>query len=149
MTALTANLVFQTLIMATGAQPYAEAYKTTEETGKPLLVLVGADWCPGCVTMKKSTLARMEKLGKLKQVSYSVINTDHDPTTANQVMRGSSIPQLVLFEKTPSGWKRSQITGAVSEGDVEAFIGRAVEQQARLARQRAATKRAEVSGGGQ
>ena len=54
MTGLAANLVFQTLIMATGAQPYAEAYKTSEETGKPLLVLVGADWCPGCRRVQQS-----------------------------------------------------------------------------------------------
>lgn len=149
MTGLTANFVLQTLILATSAQPYPEAYKKTEETGRPLLVLVGADWCPACQTMKQRTLAKMEKQGKLKQVSFSVINTDHEPAVSRQVMRGSSIPQLVLFEKTADGWKRSQITGAASEGDIETFISRAVQQFAKLEKQKSTTTKSANAGGGQ
>lgn len=147
MTALTANLVFQTLILATGAQPYPEAYKNVEQTGRPLLVLVGADWCPACQTMKQSTMAKMEKTGRLKRVEFSILNTDQESTLSRRVMQGSSIPQLVLYEKTGSGWRRTQITGAASEGEVEALISRAVEQQARLAKQRAA-KTTQMGGGG-
>ena len=147
MTGLTASFVLQTLVLATGAQPYPEAYKTTEETGKPLLVLVGADWCPACEVLKKQTLVKMEKKGKLKQVAFSVVNSDKEPAISRQVMRGNSIPQLILFEKTPNGWKRSQITGGASETEVEAFISRAVEQFARLEKQKATSKTS--AGGGQ
>lgn len=150
MTALTANLVFQTLILATGAQPYPEAYRQADETNRPLLVLVGADWCPACRTMKHSTLARMEKVGKLKQVEFTILNADHDSGLSSQIMRGSSIPQLVLFEKTATGtWRRSQITGGASEGEVEALISRAVEHQARLEKQRGAAKVETAGGGGE
>lgn len=149
MTGLTASFVLQTVFLATGAQPYPEAYKNTEETGRPLLVLVGADWCPACEVMKKNVLAKMEKQGKLKQVSFSIVNADREPAISRQVMRGSSIPQLILFEKTASGWKRSQITGGASEGDVETFVSRAVEQFARLEKQKAANTKPAESGGGQ
>lgn len=148
MTGVTASFVLQTLILATGAQPYPEAYKTTEESGRPLLVLVGADWCPACEVMKKQTLAKLEKEGKLKQLSFSIVNADKEPAISRQVMRGSSIPQLILFEKTASGWKRSQITGGASQGDVEAFISRAVEQFARLEKQKAANPKPTASSGG-
>jgi thioredoxin-like negative regulator of GroEL len=130
MTGMTAAFVLQTIMLTTGAQPYAEAYRSTETTGRPLLVLVGADWCPACQTMKHGTLARMERSGKLGRVAYSIVNTDQESRVANQVMRGSSIPQLVLFTKIGKGWQRTQLTGAQSEGEVEALIGRAIQLQA-------------------
>lgn len=127
MTGLTTSLVLQTLVLVTGAQPYSEAYKSSVEgEGRPLLVLVGADWCPACQTMKTSTMVRLEQSGKLRGVAYTVINSDRQSKLAQKIMRGSSIPQLVLFERTASGWRRSQLTGGQSEATIEAFISKAV-----------------------
>lgn len=125
MPGLTANLVLQTLILATGSggPSYADAYHDTATTGRPLLVLVGADWCPACRAMKSSTMANMQRHGKLRQVAYAVVNTDHDQTLASQLMQGSSIPQLVLFRRTDRGWQRSRLIGAHSEEQIESFIG--------------------------
>lgn len=127
MTGLTATVALQALILATGASPYKDALKTTEDTGRPLLVLVGADWCPACHAMKNSTMPRLESTGKLRGVAYTFVNTDRDSDLAGKLMRGSSIPQLVLFEKTPAGWRRAQLVGAQSEAQVQAFIRSAVE----------------------
>ncbi|MEQ8788398.1 MAG: thioredoxin family protein [Pirellulaceae bacterium] len=131
MTGLTTSLL---LVLATGAQPYDKAYETVQSDGQPLLVLVGADWCPACQTMKSSTMARLEQKGKLQGVAFTVVNSDRQSSLAQKIMRGSSIPQLVMYEKTEKGWQRTQLTGGQSEGQIEAFIARAVSRsQERIA----------------
>src|SRR5688500_16815352 len=82
MLGLSAGVVLQISLIATGAQPYNEAQKSASETGQPLLVLVGADWCPGCRTMKHSVMTRMESRGSLAKVDYAIVNTDADPGLA-------------------------------------------------------------------
>lgn len=132
MNGLAATVLLHAALMTTGAQPYEEAFKEHEQSGKPLLVLVGADWCPACVTMKTGTLARMERTGKLKKVAFSVLNTDHDGKIAGRVMRGGTIPQLVMFTRNAEGkWDREQLTGAQSEQAVERMISEAVTRTAK------------------
>ena len=133
MTGMAATVLLQAALLTTGAQPYEDAFKEHETTGKPLLVLVGADWCPACVTMKTGTLARMERGGKLRKVAFSVINTDRDERVAGQVMRGGTIPQLIMFTKTADGkWDRQQLTGAQSEQQVEKLISEGVARTAQV-----------------
>ena len=134
MTGLAATMLLQAALLTTGAQSYEEAFKEHEASGKPLLVLVGADWCPACQTMKNGTLARLERSGKLKNVAFSMINTDREQKLARGLMRGGSIPQLILFNKTEKGWERQQLTGAQSEQTVQDLIGDAVERQAKAAK---------------
>lgn len=131
MTGLAATVLLQAALLTTGAQPYDEAFKDHEQNGKPLMVLVGADWCPACVTMKTGTLARMERSGKLRKVAFSVLNTDRDSKVAKSVMRGGSIPQLIMFTRNAEGkWDRQQLTGAQSEQAVEAMVTEAVTRTA-------------------
>ena len=123
------SLVLQAAVLAGGAQPYDAAFQQAQENNRPLLVLVGADWCPGCVTMKRNVMPRMAQNGKLRNVNFAEVNTDMDPAVASRLMRGGSIPQLIVFAKTPRGWYREQITGATSEAGVQALIKRAEQVQ--------------------
>ena len=142
MTGLAATVLLQAALLTTGAQPYEEAFKDHEESGKPLLVLVGADWCPACVTMKTGVLSRMERSGKLKRVAFSVLNTDRDSKLAKGVMRGGTIPQLIMFTRNADGeWNREQLTGAQSEQAVETLVAEAVTRQSK---KESVTKQASV-----
>jgi thioredoxin-like negative regulator of GroEL len=133
MTGLAATVLLQAALLTPAAQPYEEAFKDHENNGKPLLVLVGADWCPACVTMKTGTIARMERNGKLRRVAFSILNTDRDGKVAGKVMRGGSIPQLIMFTKNSKGeWERQQLNGAQSEQAVESLIDEAVARQAKV-----------------
>ena len=123
------SLVLQAAVLAGGAQPYDVAFQNAQENNRPLLVLVGADWCPGCVTMKRSVMPRLAQSGKLNGVNFAEVNMDHNPKVASRLMRGGSIPQLIVFAKTPKGWHREQITGATSEAGVQALIQRAERVQ--------------------
>ncbi len=129
MSGLAIGLVLQAALLTGGADTYETALKAAQENGQPLVVLIGADWCPGCVTMKTSTMPSLVKAGKLKGVNYVTINYDQNPTLARKLMQGNSIPQLVVFSKTEKGWHREQITGATSGGAVTGLIQRAVAVQ--------------------
>jgi len=119
---LTLNVILSAAALGAGSQDYATAFKQTEETGRPLVILIGADWCPGCRTMKYSTLPELEKKGGLNKVAFAYVNTDQDSALAGKLMKGGSIPQLVMFRKTGEGWTRKQLTGAQSTDRVEAFL---------------------------
>jgi thiol:disulfide interchange protein len=45
---------------------YEVAYQQAQKERKPLLVLVGADWCHACKTMKTDTIVPMKEAGQLK-----------------------------------------------------------------------------------
>ncbi len=106
---------------------YEEAYRQSQANGLPLVVLVGADWCPACQTMKEDVLTRMLRSGKMSRVNYAVVNFDREREVASKLMRGNSIPQLIVFRKTgEKTWSREQITGAANEKKVLAMIDKAV-----------------------
>jgi thiol-disulfide isomerase/thioredoxin len=112
------------------ALSYPTAVKDAQAKQQPLLVLVGAQWCPGCQTMKQSVLPALARSGGLERVSYATIDTDREPQVAGRLMRGGAIPQLIVFSRQPDGaWHREQITGAASEREVQSLIARAWDAQ--------------------
>ena len=129
MTSLTLSTVLQLSLLSTGADTYAQAHKINAETGRPIVVLIGAEWCPGCRTMKDSVMPKLAKKGLLKKVAYAQVNTDKEGKLARNMMRGNSIPQLVMYRKTEEGWKRSSLVGAQSADDIEAFIQAGLEPE--------------------
>lgn len=130
MNSIVLTALLQVSLLATGADSYDQAYQVTQETGKPLVILVGADWCPGCQTMRNTVMPQVASRGDLKNVSFAHVNTDRDGTLARQLMSGNLIPQLVMYTKTESGWKIDRLVGAQSPEAVEAFLGRAAPAQA-------------------
>jgi hypothetical protein len=78
--------------------------------------------------MKYTTIPQLEKQGGLRDVSFAIVNTDDDRELAGRLMRGGSIPQLVMYHKTADGWKREQLTGAQSPSSVQSFLAKAADQ---------------------
>lgn len=115
-----------------GAQPmsYSDAYKLNEETGKPLVVLIGADWCPACQVMKRTTMPQVAKDGVLGDVAFATLDADRDGQVATQMMKGGPIPQLLMFRKTADGWKQERLIGAQSPAKVVAFLRRGIQAAA-------------------
>jgi thioredoxin-like negative regulator of GroEL len=121
------NLLLQAATIAAPGRDYATAYYETARTGRPLVVLIGADWCPGCQQMKYTAIPELEKKGGLSKVAFAYVNTDQQSSLAGKLMQGSSIPQLIMYQKTDLGWKRQQLTGAHSVSDIQAFLAQATE----------------------
>ena len=112
--------------MASPADSYRDAYQAMQQSGRPIVVLVGAGWCPACRTMKSEVIPALENHGTLNHVEFAYVDTDQQRPLARRLMQGGSIPQLVMYHKTESGWKLGRIVGARSAETVAAFIDRGV-----------------------
>src|SRR5687768_11420210 len=65
---------------------YAQAHKVTAETGRPLVILVGADWCSACRRMKQDAMPEVAQRGLLNKVSFAVVNTDREGPLAKKLI---------------------------------------------------------------
>ena len=127
---LAAVLIIQQAIFAANPISYQAALKDAQVQHRPLLVLVGATWCPGCQTMKQTVMPGLQREGGMREITYTTVDADSDRDVASQLMRGSSIPQLIVFAKQPDGkWHREQITGETNAAQVKSLIARAVAAQ--------------------
>jgi len=129
MSTLALGILFSlSALTTTGDQTYATAYQTAiNDSSRPLVVLVGADWCPACQAMKSSVLPQVQQQGGLNNVAFAMVNVDRDSTIAKGLMEGGSIPQLVMFVKTDKGWSRRQLTGNQSVSAVQGFVAQGVD----------------------
>lgn len=129
MLGITLAVLLQASVVGEARTDYTTAFKAAEETGKPMLVLVGTDWCPACVTMKQSVIPRLQRAGRLRGVVYTEVDADAQPRIANRIMSGGGYPQLALYRKTKDGWRRQLLVGAQSESTIETLVDRALEAQ--------------------
>jgi thioredoxin-like negative regulator of GroEL len=124
--------VMQTSVL--GAEPlsYDDAYRASRAEGKPLVVLVGADWCGACRVLKNSALPQVAKDSVFGEVAFTVVDTDKDRELAQQVMDPGTIPQLIMYHKTAEGWQRSKLSGSQSPGAIISFLRRGIQAAANL-----------------
>jgi thioredoxin-like negative regulator of GroEL len=105
---------------------YEEAFAKSERQGKPLLVIVGAGWCAPCQAMKRDTIEPMLK-ADLDNVAACYIDKDERPELAKQLMRGETLPQLIIFRKDRTGWKRFGLLGSQDRRRVLELVRRAIQ----------------------
>lgn len=115
--------LLQTVVLsASPTMTYDQAYAETEKTGKPLVVLVGAEWCGACRTMKNSALPQVAQNEVFQNVSFALVDTDKQQEIAKQVMQGGSIPQLIMFQRGADGWTQQRLVGAQSPAAIIKFL---------------------------
>ena len=129
MTSLTLSAAIQIALLGTAAgadTSYATAHQRTAKTGQPLVVLVGAKWCPACVQMKRNVVPHLQSQGSLNQVSYAEVDLDRQRELGRLLTEGGPIPQLLMYRKTKIGWKLRRIIGSQSVDKVDRFIAEGV-----------------------
>ena len=146
MTSLTLATLLHVSVAAVGAHSYSDAHRATTKTGKPMVVMVSAEWCGPCQKMVKTVLPQVRSHGLLKRVSFAIVNVDREKTLARKLIGGGPVPQLVMFRRTNKGWLRRRLVGAQNTKAVETFIkqGIAADEVAKKApdkdKQKQATK---------
>ena len=139
MTSLTLATVLQASILAVAgssgtavkpADDYATAREQTTKTGKPIVILVGAEWCPACVEMKQKVMPEIRKRGILRRVAFANVNLDRQGKLAKQLTGGGPIPQMIMYRKTRKGWLRRELIGGQSPKTVEDFINSGIKLDA-------------------
>lgn len=108
---------------------YAAAYYQSQQTKRPLVVLVGAKWCPACQRLEREAFPRLHDAGILKKAVIAVVDYDEEPRIAQELTRGGPIPQLFVFHPTEEGWKGQRIIGYRSPEAVVSFVTQAIESE--------------------
>ena len=120
------TIVLQAAVLATSAETYSEAHKATTEKGYPLVVVVGASWCPACQEMKASVIPELKRHGVLHDVAFAQVDLDEEQQLGTQLTAGGPIPQVVVYRKTPLGWRLRRLIGGHDVRTVENFIAQGV-----------------------
>jgi thioredoxin-like negative regulator of GroEL len=108
-------------------QNYEEAYKQSISEHKPLMVVVGAPWCPACNVLKETTIRSMAQTGELDDVSLAVVNRDEDPELAKKLTAGERmLPQIIVYTNDHGSWKRRKLLGFQPKQPVRQLIRRAL-----------------------
>jgi thioredoxin-like negative regulator of GroEL len=121
-TSLTLAALLHLSVVAVGPHNYADAHRTTTKTGKPMVVMVSAEWCGACQQMEKTVLPQIRKHGLLQKVSFAIVNVDRERTLARKLIGSGPVPQLVMYRRNGQGWLRRRLVGGQSPEAVEEFI---------------------------
>lgn len=127
MTSLSLAVILQMSLLASGDESYAEAHKQVIQSGGPMVVMVTADWCPACQTMKTSVLPEVRQHGILRKVAFAIVNVDREQELGKKLSAGGPIPQLLMFRRGPDGWRLRRLVGGQSTETVEEFINQGVQ----------------------
>ncbi|MEN6494834.1 MAG: thioredoxin family protein [Thermoguttaceae bacterium] len=122
MASLVLTAALQAALLVVPETDYSAAYQKSVDTGRPLVVLLGADWCPACMTMKNSVIPAVTQQGGLKEVEFTYVDVDRQSKLANLLSRAQAIPQLIRFERKPTGWVSGMLLGAQTPEQVTSFV---------------------------
>jgi thioredoxin-like negative regulator of GroEL len=122
MTTMSFTVILHLSLALTGADGYAEAHKIVTETGKPMVVMIGADWCPACQVMKCQVIPEVRHRGLFRRVVFTAVNVDHDRELGQKLVANGPIPQLVMYRRTAWGWRVRRLVGSQSVEAVQTFI---------------------------
>lgn len=128
MVSLLLAVVLGSVTSASLKTDYAEAYKESVAQDKPLMVVVGAPWCPACNVLKQNTIGPMADSGELDQVSVALLDRDSNPELVKQLTKGEKmLPQIIMFTRTGTGqWKRHHLKGYQPQQPVRSMIRSAI-----------------------
>jgi thiol-disulfide isomerase/thioredoxin len=121
------TIVLQAALLATAGETYSEAHKATTEKGCPLVVVVGASWCPACQQMKESVIPEVKRHGLLRNVAFAQVDLDEERELGAELTDGGPIPQIVVYRKTPLGWLLRRMIGGHDVKSVEEFIVKGID----------------------
>lgn len=122
---VSAALVFAAFSGINSSKPvdYKTAYQRAQEDGRPLLVLVTAEWCPPCQMMKKTTIPALVESNGFSDVHFATVDLDRNPVDARNIIGTRGVPQLVLYEQKEGRWQTRILSGYQNVSSVEAFLG--------------------------
>lgn len=105
---------------------YSFAFRQSIETQQPLVVIVGAQWCPACRKLENEVIPQIKEMGLLKRISLAIVDYDAETKIAQQLTRGGPIPQVLVFWKQDNVWKSDRLVGYPSQKAVLSFVQSAV-----------------------
>ncbi len=103
-------------------ETYADAYRVSVDSKRPMLILLTAKWCAPCRAFKADVLEPMRLRNEFKPFVFVEIDIDGDPANAKQVMDEIRVPQLVILSSMLDRPERE--FGSISRERVIGFLRR-------------------------
>lgn len=103
-------------------ESYNSAYTTAAKENKPLVVMVGAKWCPACQQMDKYVIPIARQRGLFQKVVYAHVDVDVDREDGQKLAAGGSLPQFIVYQKRPEGWFSNKLIGYRTIEEIETFM---------------------------
>ncbi len=128
MTSLILATAIHLTLAADISETYADAHRQTIETGCPMVIMVGAEWCPACKQMENTVIPQARKRGLLGRVAFALVDLDRDRDLGRKLTAGGPIPQLIAFRRTTHGWEHRKLIGGQTLEKVEEFINEELAQ---------------------
>jgi len=95
-------------LLSLGQMDYDAARLDSDANGKPLVVVVSATWCGPCQKLK-GTIKQLQSEKELEGINYTTVEIEEPVGRA--LASGTSIPQIVIFQKVDGEWTRERIRG--------------------------------------
>jgi thiol-disulfide isomerase/thioredoxin len=109
-------LVASQFAFSANAGEYEDACLKAAREGKPLVVIVSAEWCAACVDLKQNVIEPMKK-GELKDAVVVVVDYDKQPNEAAKNMKGEKLPQVAIY-RFKKAWERVHEVGKLSRSRI-------------------------------
>ncbi len=101
----------------------AAAIEESSETGRPVIALATADWCPPCQALKRGALVDVRVASLLDARAIPVyVDVDEHPEEARQ-LGAASIPTTYVIR---NGEITAKVTGALSPDDYLGWLERSI-----------------------
>ncbi len=114
--------VLTVLFAQEGPLVYREAYRLAVEQNRPLVVLVGAEWCPACKLMERQLFPFLKQRKLFGKIAFVVVDLDRDRKLGYQLVGDGPIPQLLVFRRLGNSWRMLRIIGVHDPTVVENHI---------------------------
>jgi thiol:disulfide interchange protein len=105
-----------------GWQDYAAAYEEMQRTGRPMVVLVTAQWCPPCQLLKHNVLPDPRITHVLKGFACALVDVDAEPKLAQKLGGGQGVPFIAVYAPDEDGYQRRTIRGYQSVEALTRFL---------------------------
>ena len=121
MNILTLAVVMQASVVTFELQSYQNVYRNVIDNQRPFVVIIGADWCHACQQLKQKTVPEVANEGGFKGVEVAYVDFDRDAELAKKLMKGTSIPQVVRYQRHGKKWDFERLSGVPSRQALTSF----------------------------
>ncbi len=122
MNSLVLAIAMQCCVLANQPTSFEQAYRMAVEFDQPLLIVVGAEWCPACLVLKDQVIPQVEQTGALDNVVYFYVDFDRQQSLARKWMKGNMVPQLIRADWQGDRWEYQRYSGTPSPQGVQQFM---------------------------
>ncbi|MEQ8769823.1 MAG: thioredoxin family protein [Phycisphaerales bacterium] len=106
-----------------GQTRLAAAIEQSNETGRPVIALATADWCPPCQALKRGALVDARVASLIDERAIPVyVDVDKHPDEARQ-LGAASIPTTYVIR---NGEITAKVTGALAPDDYLGWLERSI-----------------------